>query len=155
MAKSDFTTFESIVQAIPAIANAYRDGLQALESKDAGKVKPQNPRNLSGSVYLDKCLEKTNPHDARWDYVIGYCEKAYFVEVHPANTSNVDEVVKKKNWLEAWLNANASDLKAMMAGTCYYWIASGKVAILPNSPQARRIAKNKLVLCKELKLDTK
>ena len=40
MAKSDFTTFESIVQAIPAIANAYRDGLQALESKDAGKVKP-------------------------------------------------------------------------------------------------------------------
>ena len=54
MAKSDFTTFESIVQAIPAIASAYRDGLQALESKDAGKVKPQNPRNLSGSVYLDK-----------------------------------------------------------------------------------------------------
>ena len=100
MAKSDFTTFESIVQAIPAIASAYRDGLQALESKDAGKVKPQNPRNLSGSVYLDKCLEKTNPHDARWDYVIGYCEKAYFVEVHPANTSNVDEVVKKKNWLD-------------------------------------------------------
>ena len=103
MAKSDFTTFESIVQAIPAIASAYRDGLQALESKDAGKVKPQNPRNLSGSVYLDKCLEKTNPHDARWDYVIGYCEKAYFVEVHPANTSNVDEVVKKKKYPQSLL----------------------------------------------------
>ena len=119
MAKSDFTTFESIVQAIPAIASAYRDGLQAL------------------------------------DFVIVYCEKDYFVEVNTANTSNFDEVVKKKNWLEVWLNANASDLKAMMAGTSYYWIASGKVAILPNSPQARRIAKNKLVLCKELKLDTK
>lgn len=153
MAKSDSTTFKSIVQAIPAIAGAYREGLQALESKDAGKVKPQNPRKLSGSVYLDKCLKTTNPHDARWDYVIGYREKAYFVEVHPANTSNVDEVVKKKKWLDVWLKTNALDLKAMMAGTGYYWIASGKVAILPNSPQARKIAKNKLVLCKELNLD--
>lgn len=153
MAKSDSTTFKSIVQAIPAIAGAYREGLQALESKDAGKVKPQNPRKLSGSVYLDKCLKTTNPHDARWDYVIGYRKKAYFVEVHPANTSNVDEVVKKKKWLDVWLKTNALDLKAMMAGTSYYWIASGKVAILPNSPQARKIAKNKLVLCKELNLD--
>lgn len=153
MAKSESTTFKSIVQAIPAIAGAYREGLQALESKDAGKVKPQKPRKLSGSVYLDKCLKTTNPHDARWDYVIGYREKAYFVEVHPANTSNVDEVVKKKKWLEVWLKTNALDLKAMMAGTGYYWIASGKVAILPNSPQARKIAKNKLVLCKELNLD--
>lgn len=153
MAKSESTTFKSIVQAIPAIAGAYREGLQALESKDAGKVKPQNPRKLSGSVYLDKCLKTTNPHDARWDYVIGYREKAYFVEVHPANTSNVDEVVKKKKWLEVWLKTNALDLKAMMAGTGYYWIASGKVAILPNSPQARKVAKNKLVLCKELNLD--
>lgn len=153
MAKSDSTTFKSIVQAIPAIAGAYREGLQALESKDAGKVKPQNPRKLSGSVYLDKCLKTTNPHDARWDYVIGYREKAYFVEVHPANTSNVDEVVKKKKWLDVWLKTNALDLKAMMSGTGYYWIASGKVAILPNSPQARKIAKNKLVLCKELNLD--
>lgn len=153
MAKSDSTTFKSIVQAVPAIAGAYREGLQALESKDAGKVKPLNPRKLSGSVYLDKCLKTTNPHDARWDYVIGYREKAYFVEVHPANTSNVDEVVKKKKWLDVWLKTNALDLKAMMAGTSYYWIASGKVAILPNSPQARKIAKNKLVLCKELNLD--
>ena len=153
MAKSESTTFKSIVQAIPAIAGAYREGLQALESKDAGKVKPQNPRKLSGSVYLDKCLKTTNPRDARWDYVIGYSEKAYFVEVHPANTSNVDEVVKKKKWLDVWLKTNALDLKAMMAGTSYYWIASGKVAILPNSPQARKIAKNKLVLCKELNLD--
>ena len=153
MAKSESTTFKSIVQAIPAIAGAYREGLQALESKDAGKVKPQNPRKLSGSVYLDKCLKTTNPHDARWDYVIGYREKAYFVEVHPANTSNVDEVVKKKKWLDVWLKTKALDLKAMMAGTSYYWIASGKVAILPNSPQARKIAKNKLVLCKELNLD--
>lgn len=153
MAKSESTTFKSIVQAIPAIAGAYREGLQALESKDAGKVKPQNPRKLSGSVYLDKCLKTTNPHDARWDYAIGYSEKAYFVEVHPANTSNVDEVVKKKKWLDVWLKTNALDLKAMMAGTSYYWIASGKVAILPNSPQARKIAKNKLVLCKELNLD--
>lgn len=153
MAKSESTTFKSIVQAIPAIAGAYREGLQALESKDAGKVKPQNPRKLSGSVYLDKCLKTTIPHDARWDYAIGYSEKAYFVEVHPANTSNVDEVVKKKKWLDVWLKTNALDLKAMMAGTGYYWIASGKVAILPNSPQARKIAKNKLVLCKELNLD--
>lgn len=152
MAKTAKTTFEGIVKSIPMIANAYKDGLQALESKDAVKIKPKNPRNLSGSVYLDKCLEKTNPHDARWDYVLGYKEKAYFVEVHPANTSNIEEVVKKKKWLEAWLLSNAKELQTLMVGTNYYWIASGKVAVLPNSPQARRIAKNKLILCKELKL---
>ena len=152
MAKTAKTTFEGVVKSIPMIANAYKDGLQALESKDAVKIKPKNPRNLSGSVYLDKCLEKTNPHDARWDYVLGYKEKAYFVEVHPANTSNIEEVVKKKKWLEAWLLSHAKELQTLMVGTNYYWIASGKVAVLPNSPQARRIAKNKLILCKELKL---
>ena len=152
MAKNEKTTFEDVVMSIPTIANAYKDGLQALEGKDASKIKPKNPRNLSGSVYLDKCLERTNPHDARWDYVLGYKEKAYFVEIHPANTSNVDEVVKKKKWLEQWLDVNAKALRTMMVGPNYYWVASGKIAILPNSPQSRRIAKNKLVLCKELKL---
>ena len=152
MAKTEKATFKEIVKSIPTIANAYKDGLQAVESKDAPRIKPQNPRKLSGSIYLDKCLKSANPHEARWDYVIGYDERAFFAEVHPANTSNLDEVVKKKNWLEGWLNANAAALKALMAGSNYYWIASGKVAILPNSPQARRTAKNKLILCKELKL---
>lgn len=152
MAKSDDRTFEGVIKSIPMISNAFKMGLQALESKDAAKVKPENPRDLSGSVFLDKCLEKTNPHDARWDYVIGYREKAYFVEVHPANTSNVDEVVKKKCWLEAWIHSKAESLQTIVAGSGYYWIASGKVAILPNSPQARKIAKNRLILCKELNL---
>ena len=100
MAKTEKVTFKEIVKSIPTIANAYKDGLQAVESKDAPRIKPQNPRKLSGSIYLDKCLKSANPHEARWDYVIGYDERAFFAEVHPANTSNVDEVVKKKNWSE-------------------------------------------------------
>lgn len=43
------------------------------------------------------------PNASRWDYAIGYDQKAWFVEVHPANTSNVKEMLKKVEWLESRL----------------------------------------------------
>lgn len=141
-----------MVESIPMIAEAFQDGLKAIEKKDSSKIKASDTRKLSGSVYLDEKLKGDYPHDARWDYIIGYDEKVYFAEVHPANTSNVDEVIKKKNWLASWLNAYAKVLKDNMVTTSYHWLASGKIAILKNSPQYRRLAKNKLFLCKELKL---
>lgn len=146
-------TFKGCIESIPMISAAFKDGLKAVERRDVSKIKTNDSRMLSGSVYLDECLKVTFPHEARWDYIIGFKDMAYFAEVHPANTSNVDEVVKKKVWLESWISNHASILKTCMAKDNYYWIASGKIAILKNSPQARRIAKNKLILCKELKFE--
>ena len=44
MAKTEKATFKEIVKSIPTIANAYKDGLQAVVRKDAPRIKPQNPR---------------------------------------------------------------------------------------------------------------
>lgn len=146
-------TFRECIESIPMISAAFKEGLKAIERKDVSKIKSNDSRMLSGSVYLDECLKTAFPHEARWDYIIGFKEKVYFAEVHPANTCNVDEVVKKKVWLESWISNHAFMLKTCMAKDNYYWIASGKIAILKNSPQARRIAKHKLSLCKELRLE--
>lgn len=146
-------TFKDAIESNPMVSMAFKEGLKAIERKDASKIRAVDSRKLSGSVSLDECLKSNFPNAARWDYIIGFKEKAYFAEIHPANTSNVDEVIKKKIWLESWLNDSARMIKACRATNNYYWIASGKIAILRNSPQARRVAKNKLVLCKELKLE--
>lgn len=152
MTHKSAVTFKSLIESVPMISSAFREGLKAIERKDASKIKADDSRKLSGSVYLDESLKDVFPNESRWDYIVGFEEKAYFAEIHPACTSNVDEVVRKKMWLESWLNSHAPNLKKSMAAENYYWIASGKIAILKNTPQARRIAKNKLVLCKELNL---
>lgn len=69
-----------------------------MEQKNAfasAKVKAEDGRKLQGSVDIDACTKGKYPNDARWDYAIGYDGKAMFVEVHPANTSNVREMESK------------------------------------------------------------
>ncbi len=78
----------------------------------------------------------------RWDYIVGYNEQAYFIEVHPASTSEVDNMIKKLDWLKKWLMENASAVYNMKGPNPFFWIASGKVsAILPTSKYGRRLAK--------------
>ena len=85
--------------------------------------------------------------------MIGYKGNAYFVEVHPADTKNVKEVIQKKKWLESWLEERAPKLREIKAvNTPYYWVPSGRVAILKNSPQYRRIALNHILIVKALEL---
>lgn len=78
------------------------------------------------------------------DYAIGYEQKAWFVEVHPANTSNVKEMLKKVEWLEGWLKDKGSQLAEIRRDHLHYWIPSGKVCISKTSPQYRSLAKHKL-----------
>lgn len=55
-----------------------------------------------GSVDIDLRLSSKYPNSNRWDYVIGYGDCAYFLEVHSAETSEVNVVLKKLNWLKDW-----------------------------------------------------
>jgi len=56
-------------------------------------------------------IENFGPiNDARWDYGIGIQKGkpwTLWVEVYPADTSNVDEVLKKLTWLKDWLAHSA------------------------------------------------
>ncbi len=143
--------FEKAVKATPEISQCYQPGLRALGS-NSSKIQPADTRCCYGSVDLDACLQTKYPDDNRWDYLLSYKKKAYFVEVHPAHTSEVDTVLKKLNWLKKWLAAHAPLVDKQKAVKPYYWIASGKANILKTSPHYRRAAQAGLMPVSVLKL---
>ncbi|MEW5764477.1 MAG: hypothetical protein ACOYXN_02050 [Acidobacteriota bacterium] len=144
-------TFQEAVQAAPAPVNeAYQPGLQALGSNSA-KIQ-DDCRRTTGSLFLDKTLENSQPYanQPRWDYGIGVRrrnrEEAFWVEVHPANTHGVTEVLRKLDWLKNFLNHVAPSLRGITRSEQpYVWIASGGIHIQKNTPQSRRLAASGLL----------
>lgn len=78
-----------------------------------------------------------------------------FVEIHPADTSNVNEVIKKAEWLKQWLKTKAPNLKALAPNHTYYWIPSGRCNILKNSPQYKRLAQSNVLLISRFRMPVK
>ena len=135
--------FKDAVEKTVDLAEAYMPGLQALKSVDRDRIQCKNTRNLTGSVDLDEALRDSNPNDPRWDYGIGVrktqnSDRVIWIEVHPASSSHIQDVLNKFGWLRQWLTSSAPCLKTI--STDYVWIASGKVSIPPNSPQRRKLA---------------
>ena len=58
------------IRNVPEIAECLKKGLQALERQDKDKIIVNSSRDLKGSVYIDKCLEKRYPNEHRWDSVL-------------------------------------------------------------------------------------
>lgn len=131
-------SIKSIIVPVLPNENCFKSGLKAIKSSEKRFFCVSNPGDLNGSVDIDTCLKSKYPTSNRWDYVIGYCDYAYFVEVHPASTSEVDKMIKKLKWLQKWMKTHAVDLKSITKG--YYWLATGKIAIAKGSPQARNLA---------------
>lgn len=138
-------SFEEAVNSISDLSGGYCKGLKALKT-DSSKIKPKNIKCLSGSVDIDSCTKRKYPKAARWDFAIGYKGKAYFVEIHPANTSNIKEMLKKVDWLKSWLNSEGKALDKIKKDKKMHWIPSGKVAIPRTSPQLRNLAKYNLCI---------
>jgi hypothetical protein len=135
--------FRSAVAGTAALKDAYREGLQALTSTDRARIRCASPGKLTGSVDLDSALARSHPDEARWDYGIGvskgqHGDSVTWVEVHQATARGVAEVCRKHTWLIQWLRSSAPLLSGMAAR--YVWLASGKVALPPNSPQRRKLA---------------
>lgn len=147
MAKTE--TFRSAVENCHEIKDWLKPGLSAL-GRNSGTVKAENTQLLNGSVDIDTAVKAIRPNEARWDYVIGYSNMAYFIEVHPADTKNVAEMLEKVNWLKQWLTIEAPELKKLHKCGCFNWIPSGRVKILKTSPQYKRIAANNLLISKQL-----
>lgn len=135
--------FRKTVESIPDISAGYRDGLKALKGKHSSFV-ITDKEFLLGSVDIDACTSVMYPEEARWDYAIGYKGKAYFVEVHPACTSNVKEMIKKVIWMTKWLKEKGETLNAIKDSELWYWIPSGKFAMLKTSPQYRSLSHHHL-----------
>lgn len=132
------TLKESFKQAVGQDlgSESHQPGLQALKATERKLVQLRNPRNCHGSADIDSSLRRSYPNDHRWDYVLVHGEKLHYVEVHPAHTSEVQTIQNKQAWLKKWLKqAKLGQLKVQAQ---FHWIASGKVAILPGSKQARK-----------------
>lgn len=86
--------FKAAVDKSPEIKGCWCPGLSAM-GKNSSAVSVGDTNFLQGSVDIDTSTLLGHPDESRWDYTIGYNDEAYFIEVHPADTKNVDEMVKK------------------------------------------------------------
>lgn len=135
--------FETAVRRTPHLGDCFRPGLQALRATDRSRVRAARPRRVRGIVDLDAALSAELPDEPRWDYGIGLPEgqnsdRAVWVEVHPASSHHVDEVISKHRWLRSWLNSEAPELERISRH--YVWLASGAVALTAGSLQRKRVA---------------
>lgn len=135
--------FVSAIRNTKDVAGYLQNGLQALK-KDSAKISVPSPRGLEGSVNIDECLKKKYPEEPRWDYVLGYQGRVYYVEVHPASTSEVEAVIAKLRWLKGWRKTTA--LETLATQSTYHWIASGDVHITRHSKYERLLAENGLCM---------
>jgi hypothetical protein len=136
--------FKQAVEKTPDVASGYKSGLSAL-GKYSQKMSCGNVRLLEGSVDIDTCTRTKYPNDSRWDYALSYNQKIYFVEVHPASTSEISAILDKLCWLKDWLNQHAPKINQLpKAQPAFYWIQSSNFAILKTSPQFRKIVQHNL-----------
>jgi len=99
-------------------------------------------------VNVDAALKEALPNSPRWDYGIGVHidknnDRAIWIEVHPASSHHVNDMLSKLQWLQSWLKTDASQFDTMPRE--FVWIASGAAAIQPGSPQRKKLAQCGLV----------
>jgi hypothetical protein len=131
-------SFVVAVLDTPEIAGCLKSGLQAL-GPNSRKVEVNSTRDLTGSVDIDSCVAASYPNDSRWDYVFGYKDRIYYVEVHPGTTGEVKVIISKLNWLKQWRKHSATGLEASWHSSSYHWVSSGKTAITKNSKYSRML----------------
>ena len=136
------TPLSRAVDRTPDVAGCYSLGIQAVKGEYRSKIKTYNPRLLTGSIDIDSATQSHYPDASRWDYGIEYNDETYFVEFHPASTTNVEEMIEKKSWLDRWLHERAPHIKALMPvkNKAYHWIATGSIKILSGSRHSRKLS---------------
>lgn len=97
---------------------------------------------ISGSIHIDKDLEKQHPNHPRWDYLVGVDDSktiSLFIEVHPAHTSEVKVVINKFSWLKRVV---AEICPELLKDVHYIWIFTDKDNVLRNSSQYRLLTQS-------------
>lgn len=139
--------FRSAVEKTPSVRDHFQEGLKAVRNVDRDRLSCSSPKMLRGSVDVDGALKTARPQDSRWDYAIGFGrssqhESVLWLEVHPASSSHVDEVLRKLQWLRDWLETAAPALRAMRGE--FRWVATGRVSFRRGGPEEKRIAQKGL-----------
>jgi hypothetical protein len=132
-------TFKQAVKATHDVLLCFRDGKQAILTKERDKIVLTDSKKCGGSLFIDQCLidQGKYPNDNRWDYALDYDGQVYFVEVHGAKSDQVEVVIKKLEWLKEWLHTNAPEINSLKAKAPFYWVQKKGYHILPNSAYER------------------
>ena len=146
-------TFQEAVKNTDLLRQGYRTELRAIKKADCKKIVYADEKKLEGSVDIDSCTQCKYPNSNRWDYAIGYAGSIYFLEVHPARTSEVKVVVAKLKWLKGWLAQEGFRLNETKGEIHFNWVASRKINILKTSPEYRMAQQKNLLPSSELRLD--
>ena len=136
-------SFVDVVQRTSELTGCLKAGLQALGS-NRHKIRVNSTRNLTGSVDIDACLVRRYPNASRWDYVFGYKDRVYYVEVHQARTGEMKNVIAKLDWLRQWRERSAKDLEHLKHRSTYHWISTGRIdSAFAKNNRYRRILRQK------------
>ncbi len=112
--------------------DCLKKGFHAIKKTDRKYIKARDSRKVEGSVYIEGCVE-----GGKWDYVVGYAQKAYFIEVHSATSPReIEVVIKKARWLKEWKARTP-----FRDDNRLYWVAPGRVGFSRNSVQFLRLIK--------------
>jgi len=146
--------FRTAVESTDEIAPYLRSQLDALDNAHRNRIQAQRPSRIAGSVALDSALQPAYPNAHRWDYAVGYRlnnqeDRAYFIEVHRAEVGEVSRVLKKKQWLQCWMQGKAVD---DVRPREFVWLSAGSIRIPPNSPHRRHLNAQGLKLVRTLRL---
>ena len=145
--------FQTAVENTKDVRNGFRTGKQALKNVDREKVVVTDAKKLQGSLDIDTQVKELYPREPRWDYALSYNNKIYYLEIHPAETSEIDKIISKLRWLKNWLKTKAEEIdKLPKAEHPYVWVQSGRYAILPNSKAQMKLSAVGIVTGNTLKL---
>lgn len=138
-------SFVDAVQRTPELTGCLKAGLQALGS-NRRKIRVDATRTLTGSVDIDACLIRRYPNAPRWDYVFGYKDRVYYVEVHQGRTGEMENIIAKLDWLRQWRERSAQSLADLKHQSTYHWISTGKIdSAFGKNSRYRRILRQKSI----------
>ena len=140
------SALESLAVGNPKLKDYCCQGLGAFLPADKIHIRVPNTKQIYCSIALDEAALKDMPDENRWDYVLDYNGEVFFIEIHPASTSEIKTMIKKLDGLFKWLRIiNANILSLPPKNRVFYWVSSGKNRILPSSSQAKQLALKKIV----------
>ena len=131
----------------PDVRGEGKVGKAAIKNEYRSKIVVADPRKLTYSLDIDDAVKDLYTNANRWDYALEYNDEVFFIEFHPANTSEIKTMLEKLSWLKQWLNEHAPQIDALKSksSTPYYWIATQGVHIASTSSHYRKLATQKLL----------
>lgn len=146
MQEKKIITFKQAVQNTPDVSDKYCAGLGAF-GRYAIKIRVPNPSKIEGSLDIDSATKDIYPEENRWDYAMCYDGEVFYIEIHPATTTEIAKMIKKLEWIKRWLSLKAPKINKLTTKTKnpYHWVQSANFDIPKHTLQYKALIKYKII----------